>query len=92
MSDIMRKVIHVKPLENYKLELTFNMDEVGVFDVKPYLDRGIFTQLKDISYFNQVRIFFDSIVWPNGQDFDPDHLYLECFNFLTHTIASSECK
>jgi hypothetical protein len=87
-----RKVIHVKPLANFELELTFNTNEVGIFDVKPYLDRGIFSQLKDISYFNQIRIFFDSIAWPNGQDFDPDHLYLECYKFLAQATTSTECQ
>jgi hypothetical protein len=87
-----RKVIHAKPLANFELELTFNTNEVGIFDVKPYLDRGIFSQLKDISYFNQIRIFFDSIAWPNGQDFDPDHLYLECYKFLAQETSSTECQ
>jgi hypothetical protein len=86
--DIMKKVTRVKPLANFELELTFNTDEIGVFDVKPYLNRGIFTQLKDPVYFNQVRPFFDSITWPNGQDFDPDHLYLECKKIASHAAIS----
>jgi hypothetical protein len=76
----MRKVKKVKARDNFELELVFDNDEVKVFDVKPYMDRGIFTELKQPEYFNQVRIFFDSITWPNGQDFDPDHLYIESHN------------
>lgn len=73
----MKKITRVVALENYELNLEFDSNEIRIFDVKPYLDRGIFTQLKDIAYFQQVRLFLDSITWPNGQDFDPDHLYLE---------------
>jgi len=37
----------VKPLSDYKLELTFENNEIKIFDVKPYLDTGLFKTLKD---------------------------------------------
>ena len=80
----MRKVKKVTPLDNFRLELVFDNNEVKVFDVKPYMNRGIFTELKSPDYFKEVRIFFDSITWPNGQDFDPDHLYIESHNLSLH--------
>jgi hypothetical protein len=86
--DNMKKVTRVRPLAGFELELTFSTDEFGVFDVKPYMDCGIFTQLKDPAYFVQVRLLFDSITWPNGQDFDPDHLYLECRKAPARAVAS----
>ena len=73
----MKKVIGVIPLENYILELTFDGEEVRVFDVKPYLYFGIFKELKEIGYFNKVKITFDCISWPNGQDFSTEILYLK---------------
>ena len=73
----MKKVTGVKPLENYTIELRFEGEEVRVFDVKPYLDFGIFKELKEIGYFNKVKITFDSISWPNGQDFSQETLYLK---------------
>ena len=73
----MRKVKSVSAIDNYELRIVFDTGEAGIFDAKPYLERGIFTQLKDPDYFGMVRVFLDSIAWPNGQDFDPDHLYLE---------------
>ena len=73
----MRKVKNVTPHEDYKLNLVFDNNEVRLFDVKPYLEKGIFCELKDPAYFNSVKLFFDSIQWPHGQDFDPDHLYIE---------------
>jgi hypothetical protein len=48
-----------------------------VFDVNPYLDKGVFQELKDFKFFNAVRPFLGSIEWPHGQDFCPDTLYLD---------------
>lgn len=73
----MKKIINVSPLKNYMLQIEFDTKEVRFFDVKPYLNIGIFTQLKNEDYFKSVRISFDSIAWKNGQDFSPDTLYLK---------------
>lgn len=67
----------VKPNEDYTLTLTFANDEVKLFDVSPYLNIGVFRELKDMRLFNSVKPFLGSIQWRNGQDFCPDTLYLE---------------
>ncbi|MFH1561906.1 MAG: DUF2442 domain-containing protein [Nitrospirota bacterium] len=71
------RVKFVKPNPDYTLALTFTNDEVKILDVKPYLDKGIFKELKNISLFNSVKPFLGSIQWKNGQDLCPDTLYLE---------------
>ena len=73
----MKKVISVKALSNYILQLEFDSQEFRLFDVKPYLDLGIFTELKNEDYFKDVHTCFDSIAWKNGQDFSPETLYLK---------------
>jgi len=73
----MKKIISVKPLENYILQIEFDTKEARFFDVKPYLNLEIFTQLKNENYFKDVRTSFDSIAWKNGQDFSPETLYLK---------------
>ncbi len=73
----MIKVISVKPLQNYCLEVRFSNNEVRLFDVKPYLNKGIFTELQNENYFKQVTLQLDSIAWRNGQDFSPETLYLK---------------
>ena len=65
----------VKALDDYKLELTFENREKKIFDVKPYLDTGIFTKLKDKKIFEMVKISYDTIEWPFGIDLDPEVLY-----------------
>lgn len=73
----MKKVIRVTPLENYMLQIEFDSKEIRFFDVKPYLDSGIFTELKNEIYFKKVQTNLDSIAWKNGQDFSPETLYLK---------------
>lgn len=71
------RVINVKPDQNYTLLVTFNNGEEKSFDVKPYLNIGMFKELKDESMFNSVKPFLGSIQWANGLDLCPDTLYLE---------------
>jgi hypothetical protein len=70
------KVIKVEPIEDYQLRLTFSNGEIRRFDVTPYLDKGIFTELQSLDYFQRVQLSFGSIQWPHEQDFSPDTLYL----------------
>jgi Protein of unknown function (DUF2442) len=65
----------VNPLDNYLLLLTFENGEKRQFDMKPYLDLGIFKELKDLGLFRTVKTNFDSIEWDNEADFDPEVLY-----------------
>lgn len=71
------RVERVKPNPDYTITLVFTNGEVRRFDVKPYLNTGIFQELKDISVFNSVKPFLGSVQWENGQDFCPDTLYEE---------------
>lgn len=68
-------VIKVKPENGYTLSITFDNGENRLFDVTPFLDKGIFTELKNIDYFKKVKVAFGSIQWPNEQDFSKDTLY-----------------
>ena len=70
-------VKEVKPSSDYLLHLTFENGEKRLFDMKPYLNKGIFAELKDISLFNTVKVSFDTIEWDNEADLDPEFLYKE---------------
>lgn len=69
-------VKNVEPLNDYKLKLHFENGVNKVFDVSPYLNKGIFVELKNKDYFQQVSVVSGSIAWPNEQDFSYDTLYL----------------
>lgn len=70
-------VTAVKPLNNYVLHLTFKNGEQKEFDMKPYLETGIFKELKDEAIFKTARISFDTVSWVNEADIDPETLYHE---------------
>ena len=68
-------VISVTPIDNYKILLIFGNGEKRQFDMNPFLDKGIFKELRDISVFNTVKVSFDTIEWENEADIDPEILY-----------------
>jgi hypothetical protein len=67
----------VKAMPGYKLLLTFENNEVKVFDMSSYLDKGIFKNLKDEKMFSTVKVSFDTVEWDNGADLCPEILYHE---------------
>lgn len=73
----MNKVIAVKANEDFSLDLKFNDGSVKRFDVKPYLERGVFRELGDLSYFKKVGVAFGTVQWPNEQDISPETLYID---------------
>jgi len=64
----------VKPMPDYNLEFTFEDKMTRVFDLKPYLDTGLFKTLRDEKLFRMVKVSYDTIGWPNGVDLDPEVL------------------
>ena len=67
----------VRPLPDYRLYLEIQDGRKGIFDMSPYLDRGVFRELRDVSYFNQVGVLMGAVTWPNEQDIAPDTLVAE---------------
>ncbi len=74
---MMNKVVAVVSLDNFRLQVTFSDGRSGLFDVLPYLDKGIFTDLKDELYFRRVTLAFGGVAWSRGQDFSGDTIALE---------------
>jgi len=71
------RVKNVLPEANYTLHLWFTNGEEGILDMKPYLDKGIFRDLRNNSMFNSVRPFIGTIQWANEADLCPDTVYLD---------------
>ncbi len=70
-------VVQVYPRDDYRLEIEFENGEQRVFDVKPYLSRGIFIRLQNLAVFRAARVVAGSVEWPGGLDLSYDTLYLE---------------
>jgi hypothetical protein len=71
------RVKNVNPKQDFTLEIQFSNNEIKIFDMKPYLNIGIFRELNNYNKFRQVKPFLNSIQWSGGQDLCPDTLYLE---------------
>ena len=80
-SQMFPRVVNVRHVQDYCLELTFADDEQGIIDFRQRVvgRGGVFTPLEEVSFFKQVKIDLEigTIVWPNEVDFDPDVLYSE---------------
>jgi hypothetical protein len=70
-------VKRIRPAEDYLLELLFQNGERRVFDLKPYLNRGVFARLHNLAIFRAARVVAGSVEWPGEIDLSYDTLYLE---------------
>lgn len=71
----MEKIIEVKYVNNYSLQIKFADGFSSIIDIKPYIGGGISEELNNAEYFKQVSINeFNGIMWPNGYDFCPNYL------------------
>jgi Protein of unknown function (DUF2442) len=64
----------VKPLPDFRIYVEVEDGRKGIFDVKPYLDHGVFRELRNVHYFNQVSILLGAVTWPHEQDIAPETL------------------
>jgi hypothetical protein len=69
------RVKAVRANDDFTLAIRFENSETRVFDMKPYLEHGVFSELKDLPYFKAVRVTMGTVEWPHGQDICPDTLY-----------------
>ncbi|WP_339133655.1 MAG: DUF2442 domain-containing protein [Candidatus Electrothrix sp. GW3-4] len=71
-------VVAVSAHQDYTLHITFDNGEVGLLDMTPYLDFGIFSRIKDPHSFAKVKVSFDTVEWEAGADLDPEFVYSKC--------------
>ena len=67
----------VKPLPAHRIYVELEDGRCGVFDLTPYLDHGVFRELKDVAYFYRVGIQNGAVSWPHEQDIAPETLLAE---------------
>ncbi len=69
------EVIKAEYIEGYRLLLLFNNGERRIVDLSNSLKGSVYIPLKDINYFKNFSIKFNTIEWENGADFAPEYLY-----------------
>jgi hypothetical protein len=75
--NVMLRVTHVEPLEEYRLRVAFDDGVVREVDCRFLLHGTLGEPLRDPDYFRQVRVDEESrtIMWPNGLDPAPELLH-----------------
>ena len=73
----MNKVASVRPMLDGKVGVDLGGGRSGEIDVRPYMGSTFFRSLESPDYFQQVRIVFRGIGWPEGQDIGPDTIAAE---------------
>jgi hypothetical protein len=71
----MESVTKVVPRDDFSLELWFNTGDHRIFDVRPYLNKGVFTRLQNPALFKQAFIALDTVCWPGNLDIAPETLF-----------------
>lgn len=69
------QIASVKVQPDNKLHIKFKNGKTRLFDIKPYLSKGIFKELKNEAYLKKVRVIWGGIEWPHEQDLSVDTLY-----------------
>jgi hypothetical protein len=65
----------VKVKADYLLSIEFSNGEKGMLDMKPYLDFGVFTKLRQQADFEKVFVSFGTLEWESGADLAPEFVY-----------------
>ena len=70
------QVTRLTPHANHCLLLEFSNGERRLFDLTPWLDKGVFRMLRDSPEFTQARLVDGSVEWPGEIDLSYDTLYV----------------
>ncbi len=73
------KIINVKPLPDYVLEVEFSDGNCKQFSVVPYLGYPVYEPLKNKNFFKTVTVKHGTVIWGKQEDidFDPFTIYSE---------------
>lgn len=67
----------VRPLPEHCIYVELEDGRRGIFDLTPYLEHGVFRELKNNAYFQRVGIQHGAVTWPGDQDIAPETLVAE---------------
>jgi len=68
-------VVEVHVEKDYVLRIVFENGEMRLFDMMPFLNNKPFDRLKNISWFNCVKVEYGTLLWPGNIDIAPETLY-----------------
>lgn len=68
-------VIRAEHVANHRVHMWFNDGADGEIDLAGALDGPVFAPLKDVEYFERVRLEGHTLAWEKGADFAPEYLH-----------------
>ena len=81
------EIVQVVPHRDYTVSVYFVDGKIVTYDVKPKLDSGVFTALKDIDFFlNRCKIMNDTLAWDLSGNNDPT----DCIDIDPETLYALE--
>ena len=83
---MLHRIKKVTPQTDFTLLLAFDNGEHRQFDVKPYLDKGVFAGLQQYDKFRQVHVCDGALEWPDEIDLCADMLYAKSHLLNTSSI------
>ncbi len=91
MKHAIYQVIDYTIIAPYTLDVTFSDHTTQRINFEPILHGEVYGALRDRDVFNHVRLDpeIQTLVWPNGADFDPAtlHDWPQCFPALQQIVA-----
>lgn len=67
---------NIKLLKDFVIEIQYEEGKIQVIDFGTITRKGWWDNLKDSTFFNQVKINeVANLEWPNEYEFEPEHLY-----------------
>jgi hypothetical protein len=90
---MLRDIVSVQPLGNYRLGLRFDDGVEGEVDVAQLIEfTGVFELLGEPSFFAQVKVHpeLGTVCWPNDADLDSDVLYARVTGGRFRTTSQSK--
>ena len=74
----MKKIVKIKVLKDYKLDIEFADGTTGIADVSHLVGKGVFSLWEDYDEFRKVLIGqMGELCWGDQIDLCPDALYLD---------------
>ena len=73
--DSLHDIIAAEPRADYKVRVTFDTEETGVFDCSGYLAHPYWKRLADPAFFRLVRAEYGTLVWPDDIDIAPEDVW-----------------
>ena len=73
--DILHDIVLAEAMPDFKVRVTFDTGETGVFDCVDYLRHPYWQKLGDPAFFKLVRVEYGTLVWPEDIDIAPEDIW-----------------